>query len=168
LLEQFIASFKTAPEELVLDFDATDNPLHGQQERRFFDGCRDSCCHLPLYLFCRQQLLCAYLRPSRNDGAQHTAAILKLLVRRLRQAWPGVRIIFRGDSGSCRQRVVNWCERSGVHYIIGLARSPRLEAMVEYGQLALKDECERSGQKKAAAHRRIQRCRAELLARAAR
>jgi hypothetical protein len=147
LVEQFIASFKTAPTELVLDFDATDNPLHGQQEQRFFHGYYDSYCYLPLYVFCGQQLLCAYLRPSRNDGAQHTAAILKLLVRRLRKAWPEVRIIFRGDSGFCRQRVINWCERSGVHYIIGLARNPRLEAMVEFAQLAMKDEYERTRQK---------------------
>lgn len=79
LVEQFIASFKTAPEELVLDFDATDNPLFGQQEGRFFHGYYDSYCYLPLYVFCGQQLLCAYLRPSRIDGAKHAAAILKLL-----------------------------------------------------------------------------------------
>ena len=128
LVEQFIASFKSAPEELVLDFDATDNPLHGQQEGRFFHGYYDCYCYLPLYVFCGQQLLCAYLRPSRIDGARHAAAILKLLVRRLRQVWPDVRIIFRGDSGFCRQRIINWCERSGVHYIVGLARNARLEA----------------------------------------
>ena len=147
LVDQFIGSFKTAPAELVLDFDATDNPLHGQQEQRFFHGYYDSYCYLPLYVFCGQQLLCAYLRPSRNDGAQHTAAILKLLVRRLRRAWPGVRIIFRGDSGFCRQRIINWCERSDVHYIIGLARNPRLESMVAFAQLALKDEYERTKHK---------------------
>jgi hypothetical protein len=147
LIEQFIASFKSAPKELVLDFDATDNPLHGQQEQRFFHGYYDSYCYLPLYVFCGQQLLCAYLRPSRIDAAQHSAAILKLLVRRLRQAWPDVRIIFRGDSGFCRQRVINWCERSGVHYIIGLARNPRLEAQVEFAQLALQDDYERTGHK---------------------
>jgi hypothetical protein len=147
LIEQFIASFKSAPKELVLDFDATDNPLHGQQEQRFFHGYYDSYCYLPLYVFCGQQLLCAYLRPSRIDAAQHCAAILKLLVRRLRQAWPDVRIIFRGDSGFCRQRVINWCERSGVHYIIGLARNPRLQAQVEFAQLALQDDYERTGHK---------------------
>jgi hypothetical protein len=146
LVEQFIASFKSAPEELVLDFDATDNPLHGQQEQRFH-GYYDCYCYLPLYVFCGQQLLCAYLRPSRIDAAKHAAAILKLLVRRLRQAWPEVRIIFRGDSGFCRQRIINWCERSGVHYIVGLARNARLEAMVEYAQLAMRDEYLRSGHK---------------------
>jgi hypothetical protein len=144
LVEQFIASFEHTPEELVLDFDATDNPLHGQQEGRFFHGYYDSYCYLPLYVFCGQQLLCAYLRPSRIDGAQHAAAILKLLVRRLRQAWPEVRIIFRGDSGFCRQRIINWCERAGVHYFVGVARNARLEAQVEYAQLALKDQYEQS------------------------
>lgn len=84
LVEQFIASFKTAPTELVLDFDATDNPLYGQQEGRFFHGYYDSYCYLPLYVFCGQQLPCAYLRPSRIDGARHAATILKLLVKRLR------------------------------------------------------------------------------------
>ena len=140
LVEQFIASFKTAPKELVLDFDATDNPLHGQQEGRFFHGYYDCYCYLPLYVFCGQQLLCAYLRPSRIDGAKHAAAILKRLVRRLRQVWPEVRLIFRGDSGFCRQTLINWCERSRVHYIIGLARNPKLEAMVEYAQMAMHDE----------------------------
>jgi hypothetical protein len=147
LVEQFIASFKTAPQELVLDFDATDNPLHGQQEQRFFHGYYDNYCYLPLYVFCGQQLLCAVLRPSRIDGAQHAAAILKLLVRRLRQAWPEVRIIFRGDSGFCRQRIINWCERSDVHYVIGLARNARLEERVQYAQAMLADEYERTGTK---------------------
>jgi hypothetical protein len=147
LVDQFIASFKAVPEELVLDFDATDNPLHGQQEGRFFHGYYDSYCYLPLYVFCGQQLLCAYLRPSDIDGAHHAAAILKLLVRRLRQAWPRVRIVFRGDSGFCRQRIINWCERSGVHYIVGLARNSRLEAQVQMAQLWLKDEYERTGHK---------------------
>jgi hypothetical protein len=147
LLEQFIASFECAPEELVLDFDATDNPLHGQQQERVFHGYYDCYCYLPLYVFCGQQLLCAYLRPSRIDAAKHAAAILKLLVRRLRQVWPAVRIIFRGDSGFCRQRIVNWCERSNVHYIIGLARNAKLEAMVEYAQLALRELYECTGKK---------------------
>ena len=147
LVEQFIASFEAAPEELVLDFDATDNPLHGHQEGRFFHGYYDCYCYLPLYVFCGQQLLCALLRPSRIDAAKHAAAVLKLLVRRLRRAWPAVRIVFRGDSGFCRQRLMNWCERSRVHYVIGLARNPRLEQQVQYAQLMLAEEYERSGVK---------------------
>ena len=147
LVEQFIASFKAAPEELVLDFDATDNPLYGQQEGRFFHGYYDSYCYLPLYVFCGQQLLCAYLRPSRIDGAKHAAAILKLLAKRLRQAWPKVRIIFRGDSGFCRQRIINYCERADMSYIIGLARNPRLQSITEFLELAMKDEFETTGRK---------------------
>ena len=145
LVDQFIASFKKAPHELVLDFDATDNPLHGQQEGRFFHGYYDCYCYLPLYVFCGQQLLCAYLRPSRIDGARHAAAILKLLVTRLRQAWPGVKIVFRGDSGFCRQRILNYCERADVHYIVGLARNTRLEQMTEFVELAMKDAYGASG-----------------------
>ena len=147
LVEQFIASFKTAPTELVLDFDATDNPLYGQQEGRFFHGYYDSYCYLPLYVFCGQQLLCAYLRPSRIDGARHAAAILKLLVTRLRQRWPQVRIVFRGDSGFCRQRIINYCERAGVNYIIGLARNARLQGITEFLELAMKDSFEQTGLK---------------------
>lgn len=147
LVEQFIASFKTPPEELVLDFDATDNPLYGQQEGRFFHGYYDCYCYLPLYVFCGQQLLCAYLRPSRIDGAQHAAAILKLLVTRLHQKWPQVRIVFRADSGFCRQRIINYCERTGVNYIIGLARNTRLEQTTQFLELSLKDEYQRSGLK---------------------
>ena len=147
LVEQFIASFKTAPEELVLDFDATDNPLYGQQEGRFFHGYYDHYCYLPLYVFCGQQLLCAYLRPSRIDGAKHSAAILKLLVKRLRQQWPQVRIVFRGDSGFCRQRILNYCERADVHYIVGLARNPRLQQITEFLELAMKEEFKLTGVK---------------------
>jgi len=147
LVEQFIASFKTAPEELVLDFDATDNPLYGQQEGRFFHGYYDCYCYLPLYVFCGQQLLCAYLRPSRIDGAKHAAAIFKLLVTRLRQQWPQVRIVFRGDSGFCRQRIINYCERAGMHYIVGLARNARLQAITEFLELAMKDAFEACGLK---------------------
>ena len=147
LVDQFIASFKTAPEELVLDFDATDNPLHGQQEGRFFHGYYDCYCYLPLYVFCGQQLLCAYLRPSRIDGAKHAAAIVKLLVTRLRHKWPQVRIVFRGDSGFCRQRILNYCERAGVHYIVGLARNARLQGITQFLELAMKDAFEASGLK---------------------
>jgi Transposase DDE domain group 1 len=130
LVDQFIASFKSAPEELILDFDATDCPLYGKQEDRFFHGYYDSYCYLPLYVFCGEQMLAAYLRPSKIDGAKHAAAILKLLVTRLRQVWPSVRIIFRADSGFCRQKILNWCDRKQVQYVIGLARNKRLQGMV--------------------------------------
>lgn len=145
LVEQFIASFKTAPQELVLDFDATDCPLHGQQEGRFFHGYYDSYCYLPLYVFCGQQLLCALLRTSRIDAAKHAAAVLKLLVARLRQVWPAVRITFRADSGFCRRRILNWCERNDVGYVVGLARNERLQQQVEYAQLMLAEQYQQTG-----------------------
>jgi Transposase DDE domain group 1 len=132
LVEQFIASFKRAPEELVLDFDATDDLVHGNQEGRHFSAYYDNYCFLPLYVFCGEQLLVAYLRPAKYDGARHAAAILKLLVTRLRQAWPGVRIIFRGDSGFCRPLLLSWCERNYVHYVVGMAQNSRLLADAEW------------------------------------
>ena len=129
LVEQFIASFRQAPTELILDFDATDDRVHGLQEGRFFHGCYGDWCFLPLDVFCGEQLLVSYLRPSNIDAAKHAPAILKLLVTRLRAAWPGVRIIFRGDSGFCRWKMLRWCERHGVDYIVGLAKNPRLPAL---------------------------------------
>jgi hypothetical protein len=131
LVESFIQSFqgKEPPESLVLDFDATDDPIHGNQEGRFFHGYYDGYCYLPLYVFCGDQLLVAYLRTADGDPARHTRAILKLLVTRLRQAWPDVRIIVRGDSGFCRWRTMRWCDHNGVGYIFGLARNVALERL---------------------------------------
>jgi hypothetical protein len=117
------------PECLILDFDATDDPVHGQQEGRFFHGYYDHYCFLPLYVFCGDQLLVAYLRPSNIDACLHARAILKMLVQRLRQSWPAVRIIVRGDSGFCRWRLMRWCDRHGVGYLLGLARNSRLEQL---------------------------------------
>jgi len=132
MIETFIASFAQAPEELVLDFDATDDPVHGRQEARFFHGYHDHYCFLPLYVFCGEQLLVAYLRPSKIDEALHAGAILRLLVKRLRQAWPAVRIILRGDSGFCRRTILSWCERNGVSYCVGLAKNSRLNALTQW------------------------------------
>jgi hypothetical protein len=131
LVETFIASHRRPPKELVLDFDATDDRVHGTQEGRFFHGYYDHYCFLPLYVFCGDQLLVSYLRPSNIDPSKHTRAILKLLVQRLRQAWPKVRIIVRGDSGFCRWRTMRWCERHGVYYVFGLARNQVLERLAE-------------------------------------
>lgn len=131
LVEQFIAGQVGMPKELVLDVDASDIPLHGDQEQKEFHAYYDSHCYLPLYVFCGKAMLACVLRRSRIDGARHAAAVIKLLVTRLRQAWPQVRIIVRGDSGFCRQRLIRWCERQGVGYVIGLARNARLHRQVE-------------------------------------
>jgi hypothetical protein len=127
LVEMFIASHTTPPTELVLDFDATDDAVHGNQEGRFFHGYYDHYCFLPLYVTCGRQLLVAYLRPADIDGAKHSRAILKLLVTRFRQVWPNVKILFRADSGFCRWRMMRWCDRHGVDYILGLAKNEVLK-----------------------------------------
>jgi hypothetical protein len=131
LIEQFISSFKHPPKKLILDFDATDDTVHGNQEGRFFHGYYDHYCFLPLYVFCGNQVLVSYLRPSQIDGAKHAWAILSLLVKRLRQVWPKVRIILRGDSGFCRWRMLSWCERHDVGYLVGVAKNKRLNARIE-------------------------------------
>lgn len=126
MVETFIACFERAPAQLVLDMDATDDAVHGRQVGRFFHGYYDHYCFLPLYVFCGEHLLVSYLRPSNIDGAKHAWAILALLVKRLRQAWPQVRIILRADSGFCRHKMLSWCERKDLGYIVGLAKNARL------------------------------------------
>jgi len=127
MVDQFIASHKSPPKELILDFDATDDPVHGKQDGRFFHGYYDSYCFLPLYVFCGDQPLVSYLRPSNIDAMKHSGALLKWLVKRLRKAWPDVRIIFRADSGFCRHWLLGWCERRDIGYIVGIARNARLQ-----------------------------------------
>lgn len=129
LVELFIESHEAPPEEVVLDFDATDDPVHGRQEGRFFHGYYDRYCFLPLYVFCGSQPLVAWLRPANTDAARGAWLALKLLVERLRAAWPETRIVWRADSGFCRWRMLRWSERHGVDYIVGLARNKRVTAL---------------------------------------
>jgi hypothetical protein len=131
LIEKFIESHRQTPKELVLDFDTTDDPVHGKQEGRFFHGYYDRYCFLPLYVFCGDQLLVSYLRPSNIDPAKHAWAILARVVRRLRAAWPRVKIIIRGDSGFCRWQMMRWCDRHGVSYILGVGKNNRLNGLAE-------------------------------------
>lgn len=147
LVELFIESHKSAPKEVILDFDATDDPIHGKQEGRFFHGYYDQYCFLPLYVFAGEQLLCAYLRPSNIDGAKHAWAILALIAKRLRQAWPDVKIIFRGDSGFCRWKMLRWCDHHGVDYIVGLAKNSRLTAMSQPLMDQAREAFKETGQK---------------------
>ncbi len=148
LVEVFIASHTEPPAELVLDFDATDDEVHGHQLKRFFHGYYDHYCFLPLYVFCGDHLLCAYLRPANIDAAKHSRAILKLLVERLRQAWPDVRITLRADSGFCRWRMMRWCDRHGVQYVLGLAKNKSLERLSEPVLLRGRLSFEESGTKR--------------------
>jgi hypothetical protein len=147
LVAQFIASHDRAPTGLVLDIDASDIPLHGNQELREFHGYYDHHCYLPLYVFCGEALLACYLRRSRIDGAKNATALIKRLITRLRQAWPDLPIIVRGDSGFCRSRLMRWCERHDVGYVLGMARNARLEAIVSMAELALAEHYAASGVK---------------------
>jgi hypothetical protein len=126
LVDIFMASYRQAPEEVILDFDATDDEVHGKQEGRFFHGYYDHYCFLPLYVFCGEHLLAAYLRPGNIDGAKHSLGILGLLVKRIRAAWPKTRIIMRGDSGFCRWKLMRWCDNHDVEYLLGPAKNSRL------------------------------------------
>ncbi len=147
LFDQFIAAHDRAPRRLILDFDATDTPLHGEQEGRFFHGYYDHYCFLPLYVFCGRHLLISYLRPSNIDAAKHSWAILALLVKAIRQHWPRTQIIFRGDSGFCRWRMLRWCERHKVQYIVGIARNARLERLAQPWTKEAEQRFDHSGQK---------------------
>ncbi len=139
LVDRFLAAHATPPEEIVLDFDATDDPVHGHQEHRFFHGYYDQYCFLPLYVFAGDHLLCAYLRPSKIDAAKHSRVILKWLVTRFRERWPQVRIVVRADSGFCRWRMLRWCDRHRVSYLIGLTRNSRLEECLAPAQQQAKE-----------------------------
>jgi len=127
LVSTFIESRDEPPEELVLDFDATEDPLHGMQEGRFFNGYYDCYCYLPLYVFCGHELLVAYLRPSNCDQALHSRIIAKFLTRAFRKAWPEVKITLRGDCGFRRRKLMRWCEKNGVNYILGMGHNAVLE-----------------------------------------
>jgi hypothetical protein len=147
LLEQFIASRAGAPDELVLDIDATHVPLHGQQEGAHFLAHYDNYCYLPLYVFCGQDMLACVLRPSWRDPASVLSALVKLIARRLRQAWPGLRLIVRGDSGFCRSRALRRFEAWGIDYLIGLQKNVALQWRSAIAMQALAEAYEASGAK---------------------
>ena len=130
-VEQFVSAHERAPVSIVLDVDATDDPLHGHQEGRFFHGYYRSYCYLPLYIFCGEQLLCARLRPSNIDGAAGTVEELERIIAQIRRSWPQVQIIVRGDSGFCREELMGWCEANEVDYVLGLAKNTRLIKAIE-------------------------------------
>jgi Transposase DDE domain group 1 len=129
-VETFLALHQQPPKEIVLDFDATDDPIHGHQLGRFFHGYYDGYCYLPLYIFCGEHLLCAKLRPADIDGAAGCVKQLAKIVEQIRRVWPDVRIIVRGDSGFCRENLMCWCEENHVDYVLGLAKNARLQRIL--------------------------------------
>lgn len=125
-VQLYLEAHAEAPDEIVLDLDATDDPLHGHQEGRFFHGYYDGYCYLPLYIFCGEHLLCSKLRTSDIDGAAGAREEVERIVGQIRERWPSVRIILRADSGFCREELMSWCEENAVDYLFGLARNARL------------------------------------------
>jgi len=126
----FLESHATPPKRIILDLDATDDPVHGDQEGRFFHGYYKCYCYLPLYVFCGRELLLAKLRPANIDASAGAKEEIAFIVGQIRQSWPDIDIWLRADSGFCREELMTWCEAHDVHYVFGLARNPRLEALI--------------------------------------
>lgn len=144
-VDLFLDAHATAPEEIILDLDATDDPLHGDQEGRFFHGYYDCYCYLPLYIFCGRHLLVAKLRPANIDGCAGALEEVIRVVARIRARWPQTRIILRADSGFCRDNLMTWAEANSVDYLFGLARNKRLEAAIGAELQQARLEAEASG-----------------------
>jgi Transposase DDE domain group 1 len=130
-VDVFLAAHPQAPQQIILDLDATDDPLHGNQEGRFFHGYYGHYCYLPLYIFCGEFLLGARLRPSNIDASAGSVPELQRIVKQIRAVWPQVRILVRGDSGFCREELMAWCETEGLDYVLGLAKNERLKASIK-------------------------------------
>jgi hypothetical protein len=145
-VELFLQAHAVPPERIVLDLDATDDPVHGEQLGRFFHGYYREYCFLPLYVFCGDELLGAWLRPADIDSAAGALKRVAAIVRRVRQVWPEVSIVVRGDSGFCREPLMRWCEENGVDYVFGLAKNARLLAEVQGELAAAKQQHEACGE----------------------
>jgi hypothetical protein len=146
LTEQFIAAHAKPPGRIVLDLDATDDPVHGNQLGAFFHGYYGHYCFLPLYIFCGEHLLCARLRPSNIDASAGSLTQLSRIIERIRQAWPEVQIVIRGDGGFCRDHIMSWCEANHVDYVLGLAKNSRLLGMLADALQQARELFEQSGQ----------------------
>ena len=135
MVDLFLEAHDRAPSEIILDLDATDDPVHGEQEGRFFHGYYDCYCYLPLYVFCGRHLLDAKLRRASLDAADGAVEAVARIVAQIRRRWPKVRILVRADSGFARDELMAWCEANGVHFLFGLAKNDRLIGMIA-GELA--------------------------------
>ncbi|HEX8896036.1 MAG TPA: IS1380 family transposase [Terriglobales bacterium] len=145
LVDIFLKAHREAPEEIILDLDATDDPLHGKQEGRFFHGFYGHYCYLPLYIFCGEFLLCARLRSSNIDASAGSVDELKRIVAQIRCAWPQVRMVVRGDSGFCREELMARCEAEGLDYLLGLAKNDRLKTEIAAEMGEAKIRCQQTG-----------------------
>jgi Transposase DDE domain group 1 len=145
-VDLFLDAHERPPAQITLDLDATDDPLHGHQEGRFFHGYYDCYCYLPLYVFCGRHLLAAKLRRSNIDAAAGSVDEIGRIVRRIRARWPRVRILLRADSGFAREALMAWCEANRVDYLFGLARNERLTAEIAAELQAVRTEAEATGE----------------------
>jgi len=145
LVDVFVEAHERPPSQIVLDLDATDDPLHGDQEGRFFHGYYDCYCYLPLYIFCGRHLLAATLRRSNIDASAGSVDEVARIVAQLRQSWPKVRILVRADSGFARDALMAWCEANRVHFVFGLARNERLVGEIEVQLAQGQAESQRTG-----------------------
>jgi len=145
LVDVFLESHRQIPDQIVLDLDVTDTPLHGEQEARFFHGYYGHYCYLPLYIFCGEHLLCARQRASNQDASAGSLEEVERIVHRIRRRWPKVQIILRADSGFCREELMAWCEAHHVDYVFGLARNERLEEEICEALAEAKTQHESSG-----------------------
>lgn len=145
LIELFLESQETPPPQIILDVDATDMPLYGKQEGRFFHGYYGHYCYLPLYIFCGEHLLCARLRSSNIDASAGSLEEVQRVVAQIRARWPQTRIILRADSGFCREELMSWCEQHRVDYVLGFARNQRLRRRIAGPMRAAKQEYRRTG-----------------------
>jgi hypothetical protein len=146
LVQLYVEAQAVPPTEIVLDLDATDDPLHGQQEGRFFHGYYGHYCYLPLYIFAGDHLLCARLRTAGQDGSAGAREEVARIVGQLRQRWSTVKITLRADSGFCREELMSWCEEHDVDYVFGLARNSRLQEMLSEALAEAQQKYEESGQ----------------------
>ena len=144
-VDLFLEAHRQTPPQIILDLDATDDPLHGHQEGRFFHGYYDCYCYLPLYVFCGRHLLAAKLRPANIDGSAGAIAEVARLVAQIRERWPTVGILLRADSGFAREALMAWCENNAVEYLFGLARNTRLVAEIEAELAAAAELSQKSG-----------------------
>jgi DDE family transposase len=131
LVNVFLEAHPVAPQQIVVDIDTTDMALHGNQEGKFYHGYYKHYCYLPLYIFCGDHVLCARLRPSSIGPAVGSRKEVERVIRQIRQSWPAVRIILRGDSGFCSDELMTWCEKNRVDFVVGMARNSRVEGLIE-------------------------------------
>jgi hypothetical protein len=144
-VDVFLEAHRRPPAQIILDLDATDDPLHGQQEGRFFHGYYDCYCYLPLYIFCGRHLLAAKLRRSNIDGAAGAIEEVARIVAQIRRRWPKTRVLLRGDSGFAREALMAWCEANRVNFLFGLARNERLEQAISTELMLAKFDSLRTG-----------------------